>query len=107
MFTHLNDSQDYNQDKAVRRCRNKEKTIDASLSKGTPYARINFLGMLLSAQCCVHFEHVGNSTTSLMAHLAIYADTLQQTKETIEITQHQTILCSSTEIIFNVLNVKR
>ena len=107
MFTHLDDSQDYNQDKVVRRCRNKEKTIDASLSKGPPYARINFLGMLLSAQCCVHFEHVGNYTASLMAHLAVYADTLQQTEEAIEITQHQTILCSSTEIIFIVLNVKR
>ena len=107
MFTHLNDSQDYNQDKVVRRCTNKEKKIDASLSKGPPYAHINFLGMLISAQCCVHFEHVGNSTASLMAHLAIYADTLQQTKEAIEIAQHQTISCSSTEIIFIVLNVKR
>ena len=88
MFTHLNDSQEYNQNKAVRRCRNKEKLIDASLIKGPPYARINILGMLLSAQCCVHFEHVGNSIASLMDHLAIYADTLQQTKEAIEITQH-------------------
>ena len=83
MFTHLNDSQDYNQDKAVRRCKNKEKTIDASLSKGPPYARINFLGMLLSTQRYVHFEHVGNSIARLMAHLAIYADTLQQTEEAI------------------------
>ena len=107
MFTHLNDSQDYNQDKAVRRCKNKEKTIDASLSKGPPYARINFLGMLLSAQYCVHFEHVGNSIASLMDHLAIYADTLQQPNEAIEITQHYTILCSSTKIIFIVLNMKR
>ena len=81
--------------------------IDASLSKGPPYARVNFLGMLLSAQCCVHFENVGNSTACLMAHIAIDADTLQQTEETIEITQHQTILCSSTEIIFIILNEKR
>ena len=84
-----------------------KKMIDASLSKGPPYACINFLGMLLSAQCCVHFEHVGNPTASLMAHLAIYTDTLQQTEEAIEFTQHQAILCSSTEIIFIVLNVKR
>ena len=76
MFMHLNDSQDYNQDKAVRRCRNKEKMIDASIIKGPPYARINILGMLLSAQCCVHFEHVGNFTASLLAHLAIDATTL-------------------------------
>ena len=80
---------------------------DASLSKGPPYARINFLGMLLSAQCCVQFKHLGNSTASLMAHLAIYAHTLQQTEEAIEITQHHTILCSSTEIIFIALNVQR
>ena len=83
MFTHLNDSQDYNQDKAVRRCKNKEKTIDASLSKGPSYAHINFLGMLLSGQRCMHFEHVGNSTASLMAHIAIFADTLQKKEEAI------------------------
>ena len=99
MFTRLSDSQDYNQDKAVRRCRNKEKMIDASLSKGPPYACINFLGcfFLLNVAC----------TLSMLTHLAIYADTLQQIEEAIEITQHQAILCSSTEIIFIVLNVKR